>query len=279
MRLAVFSDIHGNLIAFEAAWRDCESLGGADMTWFLGDLAAFGSRPAECLQRVKAIWEAGQPPKPEGDNPDGIPAPPAKEPPKVRAIRGNTDRYLVSGSRPRATPAEKAEDLPALVSGVRDRDLNLNWCLAQLGFDEYDFLRKLGGECELHVPGFGFVIGYHGTPGDDEGVLMPDSTDEEAADALLDREGRLGIGGHIHRQMDRTLARGYGWRVVNVGSVGMSFERPGFAQWGLFTFDGDHVTVDLRAVPYDVDAYRAELESCGMPVPSWTTSKLTEPQR
>src|SRR5690606_6248001 len=101
------------------------------------------------------------------------------------------------------------------------------------------------------VPGYGYVIGYHGTPGDDEGVLRLETAEEEALDALLDREGRLGIGGHIHVQMQRTLGR---WHVVNVGSVGLSTDAPGKAQWGLFTFADGTVSIDLRQVAYDVEA-------------------------
>jgi hypothetical protein len=86
-------------------------------------------------------------------------------------------------------------------------------------------LSKLGGECELHADGYGYVIGYHGTPGNDEGLLTPVMDEEEAADALLDREGRLGIGGHIHIQMDRMLER-VGWRVINIGSIGISKDMP-----------------------------------------------------
>lgn len=262
MRLAVLSDIHGNLIALEAALTDLEALGGADMTWFLGDYAAFGAQPAACIQRVKAIWEAAQPPKPaEGESPPPS-MPPA--PPKVRAIRGNTDRYLLNGSRPKLKPAENADEYADLLTKVVRRDAQLNWCLNQLSFEDYDFLRKLGGECDLHADGFGFVIGYHAVPGDDEAMLTPETPDEEAADYLLDREGALGIGGHIHVQMDRALKLG-GWRVVNVGSVGMSFERPGFAQYGVFTFENGAVSVDLRAVAYDVEAYIAQLAASGQP--------------
>lgn len=74
----------------------------------------------------------------------------------------------------------------------------------------------------------------------------------------------MGIGGHTHMQMDRTLTIG-GWRVVNVGSVGASFDMPGKAQWGLFTFADDQVTVDLRAIPYDTDAAIADLKAVAMP--------------
>ncbi|MBE2271033.1 MAG: metallophosphoesterase family protein [Anaerolinea sp.] len=255
MRLAVISDTHGNLLALEAVLADLEARGGWDHLWFLGDLAAFGPRPAECVRRIKAFADAAS----EGDKKGTF-----------RAIRGNTDRWIVHGTRPKAQGVETAEDLPKMINTFRSQGAALIWALEQMSYDEYDFLRKLPGECDLHVPGFGHVIGYHGTPGDDEGYLTPESTDEEAADALLDREGRLGIGGHIHRQMDRQLSIG-GWRVINVGSVGMSFETPGIAQYGMLTFTGDAVQVDLRGVPYDLDAVIAEFAAVGHPAPEWAT--------
>jgi predicted phosphodiesterase len=259
MRLAVFSDIHGNLVAFEAALSDFEALGGADYIWILGDLAAFGPRPAECVRRVKAMVDAAE----------------ADEAKKgtVRAIRGNTDRYLVTGASPEQRPAENAEALEKMLSGLRRINNGLLWALEQLTFEDYEFLSKLGGECDLHAEGYGYVIGYHGTPGNDEGVLSPKTSEEEASDALLDREGRLGIGGHIHIQMDRLLERS-GWRVINVGSIGMSKDMPGRAQWGLFTFENRDVTVDLRAVPYDVDAVIADLNAVGFPSTEWAASVL-----
>src|SRR5687768_3792500 len=88
MRLAVLSDIHGNLTALESVLEDLHAAGGADQVWVLGDLAAFGSRPVECIQRVQGLSETfGK------DN--------------VRVIRGNTDRYLVTGERPRTEPVKE----------------------------------------------------------------------------------------------------------------------------------------------------------------------------
>lgn len=262
MRLAVFSDIHGNLTAFDAAWADYEAMGGADVLWFLGDLAAMGPFPGECVQRVMSLANAAK---------AAAEADPARRG-AFRAIHGNTDRYLVTGTKMRGKGVASADELAAFKAQIRSRDAVLNWSLGQLNWEEYEFLRNLGSECSLDVPGFGGVVGYHGIPGDDEGYLTPDTPEEEAADALLDREGRLGIGGHIHVQMDRTLRTG--WRVINVGSVGMSFQMPGKAQWGLFTFDGDRVEVDLRAVPYDLDAVIAQVYDAGIPEPAWLSGFL-----
>ncbi len=259
MRLAVLSDIHGNLIALEAALADLKAQGEVDQLWFLGDYAAFGSRPAECVGFVRKLIAAAD----------------ADEPRKgtVRAISGNTDRYLVTGDRMHAQPAEDAEALARMVDGLRTLHTGLLWGMERLPFEDYEFLSKLPGETGWRPPEFGPVIAYHGTPGDDEGALLPETDDATAADALLDREGVLGIGGHIHRQFDRTLPD-YGWRIVNVGSVGMSFDQPGFAQWGLFTFEGRDVTVDLRAVAYDVNAAVADLEAVGHPAPAWMAKRL-----
>ena len=54
MRVAVISDIHGNLAALEAtlAALDDER---PDAIWCLGDLVGYGPRPNECCARVAEI--------------------------------------------------------------------------------------------------------------------------------------------------------------------------------------------------------------------------------
>ena len=248
MRLAVLGDIHGNLTALEAAWADVQGRGEFDEVWVPGDLAAFGPQPAACVRRVLELRNA------LGEE-------------KLRVIGGNTDRYLVHGTRPAWTPAADDEAaLRGLAPAWQARDRALNWAVEQLGWEEYDFLRSiLGRELRLQATDYGPVIGYHAIPGDDESMaLRPDSPAEEALDALLDREGRLGIGGHTHLQMDRDLGH---WRAVNVGSVGWSFGTPGMAEWGLFTFDDDVATVELRRIPWDVSAVLAAFVTVGHPAP------------
>lgn len=251
MKLAVISDIHGNLVAMEAALADLESVGEVDKLWILGDLAAFGPRPSECLDRVLDLQEH------YGED-------------HCKIIGGNTDRYLVTGERRAQRTDEEA--FGGLADRRADFDAVINWNLAQLNWEQYQFLAKiLGREVSLHIEGYGYAIGYHAVPGNDESYLGPDTPEEEAADYLLDREGWLAIGGHIHRQMDRALGN---WRVINVGSVGMSFQMPGKAQWGLFTFVDGEVTVDLRAVPYDTDAAVADFQAAGIPLLDWSLQRF-----
>ena len=253
MKLAVFSDIHGNGLALEAALADLATVGDVDHLWVLGDLAAFGSRPAECLRRLRDLCAQFAPGK-------------------CRIIGGNTDRYLVTGERFRLPPAEDEGTFNTLVGSRSAVDAVLNWNLSRLGWEDYQFLAEiLGRETAVYAEDYGYVIGYHAVPGDDEGWLRPNTPDEEAVDYLLDREGRLAIGGHIHLQMDRSLGD---WRVINVGSVGMSWETPGQAQWGLFTFNNGQVTVDLRAVPYDIHSVIADFTVVGYPLAEWGLQRL-----
>ena len=53
MRVAVLSDIHGNLNALEAVLAALET-GPPDELWCLGDLVGYGARPNECCRAIEA---------------------------------------------------------------------------------------------------------------------------------------------------------------------------------------------------------------------------------
>ena len=68
MRIAILSDIHGNLSALDACLGDLEQQGGADVIVAAGDLCVDGPKPKKVVQR---LLDAG-----------------------AQCIRGNTDREL-----------------------------------------------------------------------------------------------------------------------------------------------------------------------------------------
>jgi putative phosphoesterase len=72
MRIAILSDIHGNLTALDACLADLELQGGADAIVVAGDLCLGGPKPKKVLQRLEEIG--------------------------ATCIRGNSDRYLCDGS-------------------------------------------------------------------------------------------------------------------------------------------------------------------------------------
>lgn len=249
MRLAVLSDIHGNLTAFEAVLNDLKSVGEVDLIWCLGDFAAWGTRPAECVAKLRELQEHY-----------------GKD--KFKVIGGNTDRYIVTGKRPEIPVAKDEKGMKKRQASFLQRDVMLGWALEQFSWEDYEFVAKtIGRELYTRVDGYGDVIGYHGIPGDDDSIaLKPDSPQEEATDALLDRSGRLAIGGHTHLVMDRTLSK---WRAINPGSIGLSFTDINFAEWALITFEGDNADVDFRKAGYDVQSVLADMETVNYPHPEW----------
>jgi putative phosphoesterase len=83
MRIAVLSDIHGNLLALDACLVDLESQGSADAIVVAGDLCLGGPKPKKVLQRLEEIGAA--------------------------CVRGNTDRYLSEdSSKEKFAPGESA---------------------------------------------------------------------------------------------------------------------------------------------------------------------------
>ena len=53
-KIALLSDIHANLPAFEAVLRDVQS-SGAERIVFLGDIVGYGASPAECVDLVRKM--------------------------------------------------------------------------------------------------------------------------------------------------------------------------------------------------------------------------------
>jgi predicted phosphodiesterase len=100
MKLGVIADIHGNEPALRAVLGDAARY-QVDRWWVLGDLVLFGPRPAEVLDLLRDL-------------------------PGVSMLRGNTDRYVLTGEQPapHATAAEAAgrvelvERYAAMAAGI-----------------------------------------------------------------------------------------------------------------------------------------------------------------
>ncbi len=82
MRVAVLSDIHGNLVALDACLADLASQGSADAIVAAGDLCLDGPKPKKVLQRLEELG--------------------------AQCVRGNTDRYLTEGQHSGRTASETA---------------------------------------------------------------------------------------------------------------------------------------------------------------------------
>jgi predicted phosphodiesterase len=186
MRVALVSDVHGNLTALEAVVADLERR-AVDLVVHGGDLALMGPRPAEVVDRVRELgW---------------------------RGVVGNTDELLWRAEE-HARQLERAPRLAALLALIFDAyapDTR-----ERLGEDRVAWLRTLPAEHRLEE-----LTVVHARPGDLWRAPAPDATDDELRTAYAGLgAGRVGYG-HIHRPFVRALA---GLTVANAGSVGLPWD-------------------------------------------------------
>jgi putative phosphoesterase len=151
-------------------------------------------------------------------------------------VRGNADRELV-----------------AIAGGSDNPHPESVWAASQLRQDHLALLDGLPHPVTLDVDGFGAVVFCHGTPRDDEEVVLVDTRLERWAEVFADlpEDVRTVVCGHTHMPFVRLVDRRL---VVNAGSVGMPYGRPGGA-WALLR-DGQ---VSLRHTPIDPAAVCARI--------------------
>ena len=186
MRLAVVSDIHGNLSALEAVIVDIERR-AVDRVVHGGDLVLMGCQPAEVIDRIRELGWPG--------------------------IVGNTDELLWRPEE-RARQERSAPKLHELLRLLFDEYAPATQEL--LGGERVSWLRQLPGE---HREPDAVVL--HASPGDLWRAPPPDADDVELAATYGPCDAETVVYGHIHRPYVRRLDR---FTIANSGSVGSPFD-------------------------------------------------------
>jgi predicted phosphodiesterase len=252
MRLGIVADVHGNDVALRAVLDDAATC--FDRWWVLGDLVLSGPRPVEVLELLRSL-------------------------PEVEMLRGNTDRYVLTGEQPppHATAADAARSVD-LVERYGLMAAGIGWTrgvLSQAGL--LGTLMALPGQLRLGLPDGTRVLGVHASPEADAGPgIEPGISDDDLGRVLARCAADVVIGGHTHRATDRLVN---GIRALNPGSTGIP-RRPGEASWLLLEF-ADGLRAKHRTVPFDVDAVVRDLHSRLHPNTEFLEAILTgsRPQR
>ena len=167
------------------------------------------------------------------------------------------DRLAALGERAVWVRGNSEREMLAMRSGEPGPDIaEMRWAAAQLRGDQLERLAVLPTSVRLPVDGLGEVVFCHATPRDDEEVVLVDSRPERWAEVLsgLDGEVRTVVCGHTHMPFVRFT---HGVTVVNAGSVGMPYGRPG-ASWALL---GPGISLRHTAFDYDAAVRRITVES------------------
>ncbi len=219
--VAALYDIHGNLPALDAVIAELHA-NPPDAVVVGGDICA-GPMPVEVLARLRELpWE-------------------------MHWLRGNADRSVVMGFDG-TIPPELLEH--PLYQGDA-------WAAKLLTGEDRNFLDSLSPLVALTIDGLGEVLFCHGSPRSDEERITALTPPDRLGEILAQAGAEVVVGGHTHRQFDRTID---GRRMINAGSVGRPYEpRPGAYWLWLGPEPRPLVTV------YDIERANAAVHQTGYP--------------
>lgn len=229
--IAVFGDVHGNLVALDAVLNDIERQ-GADQLVCLGDVAGSGPQPAKVLDRLRAL--------------------------ACPVAMGNVDAWLLE-----PTPLESES---AFHKRVWELD---SWCLAQLGPEHLDFVRTFEKTVTL-TSGSVSVLCCHGSPRSYHDPIAATTPDETVAAWLENAGAAVVLTGHTHQTMVRRFQEtllvnpgsvGLPYERMTDGTV----RNPPWAEYALVTVQKEAVNVCLKRVPIERERVIEAIVSSGMP--------------
>ena len=248
MRAAIFSDVHGSLVALDAVLAAAVGR-RVDELWIIGDLVALGPQPAETVRRLMSLRHA-------------------------RVVRGNTDRYVVTGDLPGQTMPLETPRTPVEMRTLVDVMSAHAWtrgCVTTAS--GYDWLAGLPMEIRVVLPDGTRTLLVHASPGRDDG---PGVT-EDMTDADLDADGwtrayaDLVLVGHTHRPLDRTVGS---TRIINVGSVSLPATTERAAMWTLLEATDAGYTIERCLARYDLDAVAQAMDDARHPSADYLRRRL-----
>jgi predicted phosphodiesterase len=185
MRLAIVTDIHGNLTALEAVLADLNAM-SPDLILHGGDLAHGGSRPSEVVDRIRELGWPG--------------------------VLGNTDEMLFDPGPLREFAGQSTAMRP-LLPLIEDMAAATS---DALGEERRKWLRGLPRTLSE-----GPVVLVHASPTSLWRAPFPEAADAELESVYSPLGKPLAVYAHVHRSYVRSLPA---MTVANTGSVSLSHD-------------------------------------------------------
>jgi putative phosphoesterase len=230
-RIAVLSDVHGNLRALEAVAAEIRRE-KPDAVLVAGDLVLNGPDPNGCVDALRHLESEG-----------------------ALIVSGNTDIAVGDFDYGAAFP-QYQDGVPETITAVAE------WAHDELGDEQLDWLRRLPAERRIRADGDVLVLLVHASPGSQtrgfDQALDPNVIFERAAAT----DARVICVGHTHLPEVRDL----GFKViVNDGSCGYVFDGDPTASWAMVTIADGQLDGAIRRTPFDALSVANAISARGLP--------------
>lgn len=216
MKVAVISDIHGNMQALESVLADIE-IEKCDQIFCLGDIAMAGPEPIEVTELIKKM----------SDNDEII------------VIQGNTDAFIGNFDKPLEDTVKAA--FPIMGNALED-DVKI------MPAELREFLKQLPKMAEICIEKKKILL-VHGSPRKNDENIMPDLPLKDVEKMIESTDADLIFCGHTH------IPCGYQTNtkqtVVNVGSIGRPFTTKPQSCYAIVEFTDGAFNVMHKFVSYD----------------------------
>lgn len=226
LRLAVISDIHGNLEALSAVLADVAAKGIEEIIC-LGDLVNYGPNPNEIVGMLKNR---------------GVPC-----------VQGNHDLAVtlsLSDDQVRVGPGRD----PGVEIG------NYRWTCQALDQGNKVFLRELPRQLTLSI-GPGKIFAFHASPWSLTHYPSPEQLTVIAEMAEKRESAGVVLLGHTHVPRAESIGDVL---LCNPGSVGRPKDGDNSATYGILDWD-DHPSFQVIRIAYDVQRVVLRTLDCGLP--------------
>ena len=230
MKIAIISDIHGNIDALESVLSDIEKE-NCSKIFCLGDIAMAGSEPSKTIRKIHALVQTKD----------------------FHIIQGNTDSMLSVFSFDTYNAILNTNTVMGSAY-LADSQLLTN--------EEKEFLKNLPEKLDIELYGIKILL-VHGSPRKNNENIYPNLPIEEVEEMIKDTDANIIFCGHTH--MPCGYQTNTEQTIVNVGSVGRPFSDSPDSCYVIMEINEEtsNYTVKHKFVKYDVLTASRKIEERG----------------
>lgn len=224
-KVALLSDVHGNLPALEAVLADAVRH-DAKAIWNLGDVLGYAPFPDEVIRQLRDVHAV--------------------------SIAGNYDLKVLEF---------KQKEGKWKKNKAPEKYVAFQWNYEHLSDAGRAFLESLPEQIRIEINGLTALL-VHGSPSSVDELLGTETPEQRFRELAAAAEADLVACGHSHEAFVR---RAEGTWFVNPGSVGRPEGGDWRASYALLEFTAGGLKVGHRRVPYDIDRVARAVHAAGLP--------------